>query len=100
MCINEGGCFPIYTNQVTDQTYDWDRPVPLAGLTSPIETPNTHYMMSHWGLLPRLTMEVVPQGLDTIKTSCNEVNSSPMGVQQHTMIVYIRISIEVTNIST
>ena len=63
----------------------------LTRLNSPGETPNTHYMMLHWGLLPRLTTEVVAQGLDTIKTSRNEANTSPMGVQQHTMIIYIRI---------
>ena len=62
----------------------------LAGPTSPRETPSTHYMMLHWGLLPWITTEVVPQGLDTIKTSL-------MGVQQHTMIIHIRISSEVTN---
>ena len=72
----------------------------LTGPTSPRETPNTHYMMLHWGLLPRLTTEVVPQGLDTIKTSRKEANTSPMGVQQHTMIIYIKISSEVTNTST
>ena len=48
----------------------------MTGLTSPKETPNTHYMMLHWGLLPPLTTKVVPQGLDTIKTSCKEVNTS------------------------
>ena len=63
------------------------------------EDPNTHYMMLHWGILPQLTTEVVPQGLDTIKTSHKEVNTSPMGVQQHTMIIYIIISSEVTNTS-
>ena len=100
MSINEGGCLPIYTLQVTDLLHDWGGPVTLIGTTSPRETPNTHYMMLHWGLLPRLTTEVVPQGLDTIKTSRKEENMSPMGVQQHTMIIYIRISFEVTNTST
>ena len=41
----------------------------LTGPTSPKENPNTHYVILHWGLLHRLTMKVVPQGLDTIKTS-------------------------------
>ena len=45
----------------------------LTGLTSLRETPNTHYMILHWGLLPQLTMEVVPQGLDTIKKYRKEV---------------------------
>ena len=46
-------------------------------------------------------MEVVPQGLDIIKTPRKEENTSPMGgVQQHTMITYMRISYEVTNTST
>ena len=36
------------------------------GPTSPRETKIKYYMMLHWGLLPRITMEVVPQGLDTI----------------------------------
>ena len=72
----------------------------LIGLNSPREAPNTHYMMLHWGLLPRITMEVLCQGLDTIKTSHKKVNTSPMGIQQHTMIIYIRISSEVTNTPT
>ena len=45
-------------------------------------------------------MEVVTQGLDTINTSRKEENTSPMGVQQHTMIIYMIISSEVTNTST
>ena len=45
-------------------------------------------------------MEVVTQGLDTINTSHKEENTSPMGVQQHTMIIYMIISFEVTNTST
>ena len=45
-------------------------------------------------------MEVVPQGLDTIKTFQKEVNTSPMGVHQDTMIIYIRIYSEVTNTLT
>ena len=45
-------------------------------------------------------MEVVPQGLDIIKTSQKEVNTSPMRVQQHTLVIYIKISSEVTNTST
>ena len=56
--------------------------------------------MLHWGLLPQLTTEVVPQGLDIIKTSLKGINTSPMGVHQHTMIIYIRISSEVTNTPT
>ena len=39
------------------------------GPTSPTETTITYDMMLHWGLLPQLTMEVLPQGLDTISTS-------------------------------
>ena len=53
-------------------------------------------MMLQWGLLNRLTMKVVPQGIDTIKTSCKGVNKSLMGVQQHAMIIYIIIYFEVT----
>ena len=87
VCINEGGCFLIYTNQVTGLLHDWGRLVSLTGLTSPKETPNTQYMMLNWGLLPRLIMEVVPQCLDTINTSRKEVNTSLMGAQQHTMII-------------
>ena len=59
---------------------------------TPKEAPNTHCKMLHWGLLPRLTMEVVPQGIDTIKTPCKGVNTFPMGVQKYTMIIYIIIS--------
>ena len=65
----------------------------LTGLTSPKEAPNTHYMMLHWGPLPQLTTEFVPQVLDIVKTSRK-------GVQQHTMIIYIKVSSEVTNTST
>ena len=36
------------------------------GPISPKETTSTHYMMLHSGLFPRLTIEVVPQGLYTI----------------------------------
>ena len=99
VCINEGGRLPIYTFHVTDQIHDWGQIVSLTGPTSPIVIPNTHYMMLLWGLFPRLTTEVVPQGLDTIKTSCKEENTSLMGVQQHTMIIYIKISSDVTNAS-
>ena len=82
-------------------TFRWlNQPVTLRGPTSPRETPNTHYMMLYYGLLPRLTTEVVPQGLDTIKTSHKGVNTSLMGVQQHTMIIYIRISSEFINTLT
>ena len=100
MCINEGGHLPIYTNQVTGLLYDWGKPLTLTGLNSLRETRNTHYMMSQWGLFPQITREVVPQGIDTIKTSYKEENTSLMGVQQHTMITYIRISSKVTNTST
>ena len=72
----------------------------LIGSNSPKETPNTHYMMLHWALFPRFTMKVVPQGINKIKTSLKWVNTSPMGVQQHTMKIYIIISFEVTNTST
>ena len=88
MCINEGGFLPIYTNQVTNLLHDWGRPLTLTGMTSPRETPNTHCMMLHWGLFPRRTMEVVPQGLYTIMTSQKDLKTSVMGVQQHTMIIY------------
>ena len=49
------------------------------GPTSPRETTNTYYMMLHWGLLPRLKTEVVPQGLDTIWTSRKGVTHIPNG---------------------
>ena len=65
----------------------------LIGMNSPKETPNTHYMMLHSRLFPWLIIELVPQGLDTIKTSLK-------GVQQHTIITYIRISSKFTNTST
>ena len=45
-------------------------------------------------------MEVVPQGLYTIMTPHKEENTYSMGVQQHTMIIYIIISSEVTNTLT
>ena len=45
-------------------------------------------------------MEVVPQGPYTIMTSQKEDNTYPMGVQNHTMIIYIKISYELTNTST
>ena len=45
-------------------------------------------------------MKIVTQGLDIIKTSHKEENTSPMEVQQHTMIIYIKISSKVTNTST
>ena len=67
------------------------------GPTSPRETKITYYMMLHWGLLPWLTTEVVPQGLDTIKTSRKGVTNIPNRVQQHTMIINIKISSVVTN---
>ena len=44
-------------------------------------------------------MELVPQVLDTINTSHKEENAYPMGVIQHTMIIYIKISSEVINTS-
>ena len=69
------------------------------GTTSPRETKITYYMMLHWGLFPQVTMEVVPQGIDMIKTSRKGVHTSPMGVQQDTMIIYIKIYSEVTNTS-
>ena len=100
VCINEGGCLPIYTNKVTELLHGWGWPLTLTRLTAPRETPKIHYMMFHWGLLPRLTTEVVSHGLYIIMTSRKEVNTSSMGVQQHTMIIYIRISSEVTNSST
>ena len=51
--------------------------------------------MSHWGSLPRLTTEFVPQCLHTVKASHKEEKKSPLGAQQHTMIIYIIISSEV-----
>ena len=72
----------------------------LTRMTSQREAPNTHYMILYRGLLPQLTIEVLPQGLDIIKTSHKGANTSPMGEQQHTMIIHIRISSEVTNRST
>ena len=45
-------------------------------------------------------MEAVPQGLYTIMTSEKEVKKYLTGVQKNTMIIYIRISSEVTNTST
>ena len=57
-------------------------------------------MMLNSLLLPQLTMEVVPQALYTIMTSLKQAKTSLMGVQQHTMIIYIKISSEVTNTST
>ena len=55
VCINELGCLPTYTNQVSSLLHDWGWHVTLTGMTSPRETPNTHFMMLQWGLLPRLT---------------------------------------------
>ena len=49
------------------------------GPTSPRETTSTYYMMLNWGLLPRLTMEVVPQDLETIYTSRKGVTHIPNG---------------------
>ena len=57
-------------------------------------------MMLHSGIFPILTMEVVPQGPYKIMTSQKEENTSPMGVKQHTMIIYIIISFDATNTST
>ena len=50
------------------------------GPTSLRETIITYYMMLHWGLLPRLTTKVVPQDLDTIKTSHKGVRNIHNGV--------------------
>ena len=71
VCIDEGENLPIYTFHVIDQIHDWGWLVSLTELTSPRETLNTHYMMLHWGIFPRIIMEVVTQGLDTLKTSHN-----------------------------
>ena len=49
------------------------------GHTSPRETTITYYMMLHWGLFPRLTIKVVPQGLETIQTSRKGVTHIPNG---------------------
>ena len=61
LCINEGGNLPIYTNKVTNLLHDYGRPLTLTRSTSPRETPNTHYMILHWELFPRITMQVIPQ---------------------------------------
>ena len=45
-------------------------------------------------------MEVVPQVLDIIKASRKELNTYPMGVHKHTMIIYIKISSKVTITTT
>ena len=52
--------------QVTDQYKTRAHMSSHMGPISPRETTITYYMMLHWGLLPRLTTEVVPQDLDTI----------------------------------
>ena len=44
--------------------------------------------------------EGLPKGLETIHKSQKEENTSPMGVSQHTMIIYIKISSEVVVTST
>ena len=100
VCINKGGHLPIYTLQVINLPTWLGRPLTLTGPTSPRETPKVHYIILYWGLLLRLTTEVVPQGLCTIMTSQMEGNASPMRVQQHTMVIYIGISSEVTNTTT
>ena len=79
MRINEGGNLPIYTFQVTDLLHDWGRPLTLTGPTYPRETTIIYYMMLYWGLLPRLTTKVVPQGIDTIYTSHKGVTYIPNG---------------------
>ena len=56
-------------------------------------------MMSHWGVFPQLTMEVLPQGIDATNTYHKDENRYPMGLQQHAMIIYI-ITFEFTNTST
>ena len=58
VCINKGGCLPIYTFQVTGLLHDWGRPLTLTGSTSPRETLKIHYMMLHWGLLYGRTTKV------------------------------------------
>ena len=57
-------------------------------MTSPRETPIIHFIILKWGLLPRLTTEVEPQGPYIIMTSWKEGNTSPMSLQQHAMIIY------------
>ena len=94
------GHLPIYTNQVTVLLTRLGRPLTLARPTSHRENPKIHFIILNWGLFPQLTTKVVAQGLDTIKTSRKEANTSPMGVQQHTMIIYIEISSKVTNTKT
>ena len=72
----------------------------LMGPTSPRETPKIHFIISNWGLLPRLTMEVEPQGPYIIMAYRKEGNTSPMGLQQHATTIYIITSFEVTNTTT
>ena len=100
VCINEGGNLPIYTLQVIDLPRWLGRLLTLTRIISPRETLKVHYIILYWGLLPRCIIEVVPQGPYTIITSWNEGNTSPMGVQQHTMIMPIIISSEVTTTTT
>ena len=96
VCLNEGVHLPIYTLQVTDLKHNWGWPLILTRLTSPRETPKAHYNILYPGLLPRLTTEVVPQGPYITMASRKEANTSSMGVQHDTMIIYIRMSFEVT----
>ena len=51
------------TNQYKTRSYMSSH---MGGPTSPRETTITYYMMLNWGLLPQITIEVVPQVLDTI----------------------------------
>ena len=60
----------------------------LTGPNSPRETPKIHFIILNWGLLPRLTTEVEPQAPYIIMASRKEGNTSPMGLQQHAMIIY------------
>ena len=100
VCLNEGGNVLIYTHQVSDLITWLGQNLTLEGSNSPRETPKVHFIILKWGLLPRLTMKVVPQGPYTIITSQKGENTSLMGVQQHTIIIYIRISFKFTNKST
>ena len=70
------------------------------GPTYPRETTSKYYMMLHSGLFPPLTTKFVTQSLDTINKYRKGINRSLMGVQEHTLIIYMRISFEVTNTPT
>ena len=92
VCVYEGGCLPIYTLQVTDLLTWLGQLLTLTGPTSPRETPKAHYIILYQGVFSQLTTKFVPQGPYKIMVSWKEGNTSPMGLQQYTMIIYIKIS--------